>query len=117
MSGVQKIALLLKESIVIEAFLINSSDPIINSLQEDFIIVDSDNFSIDHGVGQRFDLNTMTTLIEKPYPSWVWDHDSSNWEPPICYYGAEESVWNEFLMQWEIVKKIPKDLIPKVEEF
>jgi hypothetical protein len=43
-------------------------------------------------------------VSRQPFPSWVLNLDTAQWEPPISYPKDENLYrWNEFLQQWDQV--------------
>jgi hypothetical protein len=47
--------------------------------------------------------NFTTTIPESPYPSWHWDHDTHEWEPPTPMPPQKPGgrwVWDENAQQW-----------------
>lgn len=51
------------------------------------------------GVGYSYDEEMNIFMPPKPYPSWVFDRDTINWNPPLEYPSEDltgkKYVWNE----------------------
>jgi hypothetical protein len=58
------------------------------------------------GIGYRYDEVRDAFIPPKPYPSWVLNEETCNWEAPIPYPGDEENLyaWNEENQTWDIVQ-------------
>ena len=57
------------------------------------------------GIGFTYDANRDAFIPPQPYPSWILDEDTCQWQAPIPY-PADDTViygWNEELGDWEAV--------------
>ena len=53
------------------------------------------------GIGYSFDSDRDAFIPPKPYPSWILNEDTCNWESPVPYPEGEDMYsWNEELLQW-----------------
>ena len=53
------------------------------------------------GIGYTYDLARDAFIPPKPYPSWLLDEDSCQWEPPVPYPNdGELYTWDEAAGEW-----------------
>ena len=53
------------------------------------------------GIGYSFDSDRDAFIPPKPYPSWILNEDTCNWESPVPYPEGEGMYsWNEDQLQW-----------------
>jgi hypothetical protein len=59
------------------------------------------------GIGHTYDEQRDAFISPKPYPSWVLDEDTCQWEAPITYPSDVPEgtwyIWNEESLFWEEV--------------
>jgi hypothetical protein len=54
------------------------------------------------GIGYTYDEQRDAFIPLKPYPSWVLDEDTCQWEAPVAYPNNEHFYfWNETTQAWE----------------
>jgi len=57
------------------------------------------------GIGHTYDEQRDAFISPKPYPSWVLDEDTCQWEAPIAYPSDVPEgtwyIWNEESLFWE----------------
>ena len=58
------------------------------------------------GIGFSYDDARDAFIPPKPYPSWVLNEETCQWESPIPYPGDEENyyTWNEESQTWDLVQ-------------
>lgn len=110
------IAVLLKNNVVVESFLVFNEDGIIELLQKEYLIISYDKLKNFCGIGYIFDIKSFKSKPSSPYPSWIFNEDRFEWVPPHLIQKTENSIWDESAKSWINIKKIPKKYIPKVEE-
>jgi hypothetical protein len=55
------------------------------------------------GIGFTYDVERDAFVPPKPYPSWILDEDTCQWEPPIAYPEDENIYsWNEETTSWQL---------------
>lgn len=56
------------------------------------------------GIGYTYDDSRDAFIPPKPYPSWVLNEETCQWEAPIPYPGDTENIylWNEENQTWDI---------------
>ena len=55
------------------------------------------------GIGYSYDLARDAFIPPKPYPSWLLDEDSCQWEPPVPYPNdGELCIWDEAAGEWVV---------------
>jgi hypothetical protein len=55
------------------------------------------------GIGFTYDLELDAFIAPKPYPSWILDEETCQWEPPISYpTDGFTYLWNEANVAWDI---------------
>lgn len=53
------------------------------------------------GIGYSYDEVRDAFIPPKPYPSWILNEDSCNWESPVPYPTDDKFYsWNEEQLQW-----------------
>ena len=53
------------------------------------------------GIGDTYDLDKDAFIAPKPYPSWVLNETTCQWEIPIPYpTDGKDYVWNEETVSW-----------------
>jgi hypothetical protein len=59
------------------------------------------------GIGHTYDEQRDAFISPKPYPSWVLDEDTCQWEAPVAYPSDVPEgtwyIWNEDNQSWEEV--------------
>lgn len=56
------------------------------------------------GIGYRYDEDLDAFIPPQPYPSWLLNEETANWEAPIPYPDGDlMHAWNEELGDWEAV--------------
>ena len=57
------------------------------------------------GIGHKYDPILDAFIPPHPFPSWILNEETCNWESPIPYPEDNENIyaWNEFAQQWEII--------------
>jgi len=65
--------------------------------------------------GMTYDVERDVFVMPQPYPSWTYNEENNDWEPPIPMPEITEQyywIWNEENTRWQPVylepKKIPK---------
>lgn len=55
------------------------------------------------GVGFTYDKTRDAFIPPKPYPSWLLNDDTCQWEPPVAYPEGEGLYsWNEETQSWDL---------------
>ena len=55
------------------------------------------------GIGYSYDSNRDAFILPKPYPSWVLNEITCQWEPPITVPNNKNSYrWNEINQTWDL---------------
>jgi len=76
-------------------------DPITNQPSADQSKALRKNFA---GIGFSYDVTRDAFIPPQPFPSWVLNEDSCNWEPPISYPDdGKNYVWDEDTKTWKLV--------------
>ena len=53
------------------------------------------------GIGYTYDSERNIFISEKPFPSWILNEETTEWEPPVEYPEIGQLyIWNEDLVQW-----------------
>ena len=56
------------------------------------------------GIGMTYDEQRDAFIAPKPFPSWILNEDTCNWEPPVAYpTDGKLYIWNENQRNWEEV--------------
>lgn len=56
------------------------------------------------GVGYTYDLDRDAFIPPKPYPSWLLDEDTCQWNSPVTEPADGEMYdWNEETQAWELI--------------
>ena len=55
------------------------------------------------GIGYRYDATLDAFIPPQPYPSWLLDEDTCQWQAPVPYPEDDTVIyaWNEELGDWE----------------
>ena len=54
------------------------------------------------GIGFSYDSTRDAFIPPQPYPSWILDEDSCQWEAPVAYPDDGQNYkWNETITNWE----------------
>lgn len=54
------------------------------------------------GVGMKYDSELDAFIQEQPFPSWVLNRDTADWDPPVAYpLDDNDYTWNEELGDWQ----------------
>lgn len=57
------------------------------------------------GIGCTYDEERDAFIPLQPYPSWILNEDTCQWEPPVAYPNDELIyIWNEETTLWKTVK-------------
>ena len=55
------------------------------------------------GIGFTYDETRDAFIPPKPYPSWLLNDDTCQWEPPVAYPEGEGLYsWNEETQSWDL---------------
>lgn len=55
------------------------------------------------GIGFSYDKTRDAFIPPKPYPSWLLNDDTCQWEPPVAYPEGEGLYsWNEETQSWDL---------------
>ena len=55
------------------------------------------------GIGFTYDKTRDAFIPPKPYPSWLLNDDTCQWEPPVAYPEGEGLYsWNEETQSWDL---------------
>lgn len=63
------------------------------------------------GIGCTYDTQRDAFIPPSPYPSWILNEASCQWEPPVAEPVATATtayLWNEALVQWDAVEIPPE---------
>ena len=56
--------------------------------------------------GDTYDEDRDAFITPKPYPSWILNDDTCNWEPPVAMPDdGQRYVWNEETVSWDLSQK------------
>ena len=69
-------------------------------------IEDSDSIKGRAGMGQQYDPQLNAWYQPQPYPSWTFDKDNLDWNPPVDRPSGEDGKlywWNEETKSWKEV--------------
>ena len=64
------------------------------------------------GTGYFYDENRDVFLMPSPYPSWVLNEETLDWEPPTPKPAVTETTvwkWDEETVSWKSFTKTPKE--------
>ena len=54
-------------------------------------------------VGFKYDAAKDAFIAPQPYPSWILDEESCEWQPPVEYPNdGQIYIWNEETTSWEV---------------
>ena len=57
------------------------------------------------GVGYTYDENRDVFIPPRPYPSWILNETTCQWESPVAYPNdGQKYKWNESTLTWDIVE-------------
>jgi hypothetical protein len=59
------------------------------------------------GIGYSYDEQLDAFIAPQPFPSWLLDESTCQWQPPVPYPTAEAGDvydWNEELGDWQLVQ-------------
>lgn len=56
------------------------------------------------GIGFTYDADRDAFIQPQPYPSWILDEETCQWEPPVPMPTDGVYAWNEDLGDWEVVE-------------
>jgi hypothetical protein len=58
------------------------------------------------GIDFTFDSERDAFIPPQPFPSWVLDEDTCQWESPVPYPGDDDTLyeWNESTVSWDEVE-------------
>jgi len=58
------------------------------------------------GIGYTYDVGRDAFIAPQPYPSWVLDEDTCQWEPPVPYPTDDNFYrWNEETISWDLIEE------------
>ena len=68
-------------------------------------IADSDSIKGRAGMGQQYDPQLNAWYQPQPYPSWTFDKDTLDWNPPVDRPSEDGKLywWNEDTKSWKEV--------------
>lgn len=53
------------------------------------------------GIGYTYDAERDAFIPPRPYPSWLLDDSTCDWQPPVAYpQDGERYVWDETIQTW-----------------
>ena len=56
------------------------------------------------GIGFKYDQTRDAFIAPKPYPSWILNETTCNWESPVVKPDdGQNYVWNEENQQWNLI--------------
>jgi len=56
------------------------------------------------GIGFKYDQTRDAFIAPKPYPSWILNETTCNWESPVVKPDdGQNYVWNEETQQWDLI--------------
>ena len=56
------------------------------------------------GIGFKYDQTRDAFIAPKPYPSWILNETTCNWESPVVKPDdGQNYVWNEETQQWNLI--------------
>ena len=59
------------------------------------------------GIGYTYDPDRDAFIPPKPFPSWLLDENTCQWQPPIAYPDdGNDYYWNEEFGEWVLVNLI-----------
>lgn len=62
------------------------------------------------GIGFKYDSDRDAFIPPKPYPSWVLNETTCDWEPPVTYPDdGRFYIWNESTKSWDERTDAPTD--------
>jgi hypothetical protein len=50
-------------------------------------------------IGGTYDQSLDAFIPPKPYPSWILNLETCNWDPPVSYSG-DQKIWDENSQSW-----------------
>jgi hypothetical protein len=57
------------------------------------------------GIGFIYNPTLDAFIPPKPYPSWILNEDTCNWEAPVPYpEDGSEYIWNEETLSWDLAE-------------
>jgi hypothetical protein len=57
------------------------------------------------GVGFTYDLTRDAFIAPQPYPSWILDESTCQWEAPVAYPDDDTNYhWNEETKSWDLIE-------------
>ena len=57
------------------------------------------------GIGFTYDSDKDAFYSEQPYPSWILNEDTCQWESPVPYPdGDKDYTWNEDKQNWDLIE-------------
>lgn len=102
-----------ENNILIEYFKVNEGDTdILNYLKEKYNATNIFKMDLSKeiaSIGEAY-WNGNRFVWPSPYPSWVFNDELNNWEPPIPL--PEDNnvyVWNEETISWTMVPNLPTE--------
>ena len=57
------------------------------------------------GIGYKYDQARDAFIPPKPYPSWILNETTCQWEAPVAYPNdGQRYIWNETNQSWDLVE-------------
>ena len=57
------------------------------------------------GIGFKYDQTRDAFISPKPYPSWILNENTCQWESPVVKPNdGQDYIWNETIQNWELVE-------------
>jgi len=57
------------------------------------------------GIGFKYDQTRDAFISPKPYPSWILNENTCQWESPVVKPDdGQDYIWNETIQNWELVE-------------
>jgi hypothetical protein len=57
------------------------------------------------GIGFKYDFNKDVFISVQPYPSWILNNETNDWEAPVAKPDdGQDYNWNETIQNWELVE-------------
>lgn len=58
------------------------------------------------GIGYIFSEELDAFIAPQPYPSWIFNQETADWDPPIARPAEGMWAWNEAAQQWDEIVQI-----------
>ena len=56
------------------------------------------------GIGYTYDATRDAFIAPKPYPSWVLDETTCQWQAPISHPAGPTRIWDEDTLSWKEIE-------------